>query len=986
MFVHRVCGEYHTLCVIAVSVWLSLVTRTYAGVNEFYVDPVVGSDAHIGSVQFPFKTLEKARDTVRAITESMSGDVTIYLRGGEYDYSDTYTTREVSLYNYPGTTDLGRRYQVKTGFQLTPADSGKNGHYVIYKSFPGEQAVITSGKKVTGWSLYDAHHNIYRAHLGPGIETRQFYLNGEPAIRARSEAMPANLRFQASYGFSTTDNAMASWNNKSDMEIAFQVHWGNHRGPISDIVEAAPVTRIVMERPFWDYVTDTGYLTVSSPAHALYIENAYELLDAEGEWYLDKVSGYLYYKPRQKDDMATCDAVIPMVDELVHIRGASMDDPAHHIVFEGIAFEYATWLRPNTDNGYHINQSNYIREEQRLPEAAFTATTTHHIRVERCQFTHLGSTAIKFITGATDSWIVGNTIYNIAGNGINFEDFNYSNNTSVALDERKLVQNVIITNNYIEKIGIDYRSAVAITMGFARDVEIRHNEILNTPFGGINIGWHTQGDQITRNIKIAGNYIYEVENNGMYDNGAIYTLGVTNGSAQTPAYIVTGNYIRNQMNNHAPLYADNGSTWWHAEGNVIDLKDSPVWHAWGSPGTPEEPQWFYTQNSNPKPKNNTFINNYVTTPFYTDYAEESVVSGNAVVPHADWPSEALAIIERAGLESEYRDIRPYPNLVQNPDFQTRQTNIWTPYDASYIQTMATSTRGTQCAKITRTATDGRIAQRVKLKADKGYGISVWVMPTSDATASVKLAVPETLTVASQRVPAGVWSKLEGAYESHMQIEGELYVELNAGDDAYHIDEFNMWEGVDVAPAPPAAHLVALSGNAGAGNTLQGHYDYYDANGDVEQGSVYEWLRGDTADAQAWTVISSGLTTSSERIPYEVVPSDVGACIKLRITPACSVAPTEGDAVASDPILILDGFRTSVQIQYVNYEGLPVQADKTVWSQLVGSTYVESIANVPERITDRDGVVWILKETRDKTILVSADSDQNVILFNYSKKR
>ena len=61
------------------------------------------------------------------------------------------------------------------------------------------------------------------------------------------------------------------------------------------------------------------------------------------------------------------------------------------------------------------------------------------------------------------------------------------------------------------------------------------------------------------------NKIVDIEPDGMYDNGAIYTLGKTAGSAEIPGYHVKENYIKNQMNCQAPLYADNSSSWWLAE-------------------------------------------------------------------------------------------------------------------------------------------------------------------------------------------------------------------------------------------------------------------------------------------------------------------------------------------------------------------------------------------------------------------------------------
>ncbi|HNZ99857.1 hypothetical protein [Ruminococcus sp.] len=49
----------------------------------YYVSPE-GSDSGDGSLDSPFATLERARDEVRKVNGSMTGDIVVYLRGGDY--------------------------------------------------------------------------------------------------------------------------------------------------------------------------------------------------------------------------------------------------------------------------------------------------------------------------------------------------------------------------------------------------------------------------------------------------------------------------------------------------------------------------------------------------------------------------------------------------------------------------------------------------------------------------------------------------------------------------------------------------------------------------------------------------------------------------------------------------------------------------------------------------------------------------------------
>jgi hypothetical protein len=50
--------------------------------------------------------------------------------------------------------------------------------------------VISGATQVTGWSQYDASRNVWRASVPAGTRSRQLWVNGAEATRARSAMNP----------------------------------------------------------------------------------------------------------------------------------------------------------------------------------------------------------------------------------------------------------------------------------------------------------------------------------------------------------------------------------------------------------------------------------------------------------------------------------------------------------------------------------------------------------------------------------------------------------------------------------------------------------------------------------------------------------------------------------------------------------------------------------------------------------------------------
>jgi len=95
-----------------------------------------------------------------SLVGSMSGDIVVYLAGGAYRLGST--------------------------LQFGPQDSGQNGHAVVWEAAAGQTPVISGATQVTGWSQYNAARNIWRASVPVGTQSRQLWVNGVEATRARS--------------------------------------------------------------------------------------------------------------------------------------------------------------------------------------------------------------------------------------------------------------------------------------------------------------------------------------------------------------------------------------------------------------------------------------------------------------------------------------------------------------------------------------------------------------------------------------------------------------------------------------------------------------------------------------------------------------------------------------------------------------------------------------------------------------------------------
>ncbi|HZC52375.1 MAG TPA: hypothetical protein VE441_07750, partial [Mycobacterium sp.] len=247
--------------------------------------------------------LNTVRDQVRGLIGHAAGDVVVELTGGTYRLTSPLT--------------------------LGVQDSGRPGHRVVYRAAPGQTPVLNGAIRVSGFTKVDAAKNIYRAKVPAGTASRELFVDGTRAVRARSATNPPGFT-ATSTGFTTSDGSYASWTDTGQVEIVKNNAWKQMRCPLASMTaNASGGSDLTVDPACWNNnhasVPNPGFPFNGAGLPALdgisWIENAYQLLGTPGQFYLDSAAGYLYYVPRLGENLTTADVELPVAPELLDLRG-----------------------------------------------------------------------------------------------------------------------------------------------------------------------------------------------------------------------------------------------------------------------------------------------------------------------------------------------------------------------------------------------------------------------------------------------------------------------------------------------------------------------------------------------------------------------------------------------------------------------------------------------------------------------------------------
>ncbi|HEY6478348.1 MAG TPA: right-handed parallel beta-helix repeat-containing protein [Polyangia bacterium] len=628
-------------------------------------------------------------------------------------------------------------YRLSAPLVFTAADSGTNGHTITWQAASGAHPVLSGGKSITGWAVSDSGKNIWKASAPGTFATRQLYVDGKIATRARSSSISRSTMTFTSSGWTFTSSSLSYLNNlanPSRAELNIIGSWTNRYSQIQSVKSNA----VTMAQPAWDENT-WGYDTVQSPYRQgpIYAENDYTLLDQPGEWYQDTTAGVLYYIPLSGQDLTNVDVELPQLQLLVTIGAACPSSltngicvptsnanptqavayaapaggdpyaqPAHDLVFSGLTFSHTSWLEPNTDGladqqtgGFLVGpRSNYpgggqtpVFEASRphwtqMP-AAVQVSAAKNVSFVRDRFVDLGEVGLGIgndpsahasgvglgangvsVTGCVFGQLAGGAI--VVGGIQAWAHHPCGDKVCGSSDpgSNLIDQNITIKDNLVHDIGTDYRDFAGVMFTYATNAVVSHNEIYNVPYSGINsgLGWGTNdaggnndyksrstgnlyqyqplyaNPTTAKNNMVSANYVHQ----GMLqmnDGGCHYNLGFQ------PGTVVTQNYCEGKGGGLS------GTFWgeYNDEGSAYITETKNVYANFGA---------YVTANANAS--NNTghitFTNNWGSSASPGLNGPSNTVSGNVQISGDTFPADAQTIVNAAGLEAAYADLKNNP--------------------------------------------------------------------------------------------------------------------------------------------------------------------------------------------------------------------------------------------------------------------------------------------------------------------------------------
>lgn len=533
---------------------------------EYYVSNN-GNDSNDGTKDKPFATIERARDEVRKINSDMTGNIIVHIAEDTYILDDTLTFDE--------------------------RDSATNGFSVKYVG--NGETVISGGQEIGNFTLFDDEKNIYCAKVPEDFTFRQLYLDGQKLTRARSNTdfstrivgasrfdengnlIPENLNYggedslvPAAYGeVYLNASEFGNFNNLQQVELHVLTAWVKNVLRVKSAVTNDGITSIRIQDNESKLIFNRmhpnidGYSHMSTHDFVYYIENAYELIDTDNEWYLDESTNMVYIKVPESTDMNTASVIAPRLENLLTVKSQN-SSKIKNLTFEGITFRYSTWNVPSEKGlvdvqaGMYANYCIFKTNDMGVlrPSAAVYVAGTENFTMKDCTVENMGAAGIDLHYGTKNSVIQDNLIQNISGNGIMVGKFVVDENTDIHVvynpeDESDICTGDRIVNNRVIHIGTDYESSVGICAGYPRDILIANNEVAYAPYTGISVGFGwSNADNAMKNNRILNNEIHHTSQI-LCDAGGIYTL------SKQPGSEMSGNYIHDIV---LPEWADYGTS------------------------------------------------------------------------------------------------------------------------------------------------------------------------------------------------------------------------------------------------------------------------------------------------------------------------------------------------------------------------------------------------------------------------------------------
>ncbi|WP_236972375.1 right-handed parallel beta-helix repeat-containing protein [Membranihabitans marinus] len=541
--------------------WMGIMLMIYSPnlqSQKIYVSPT-GSQLETGSKSQPFSSINQATEKIIKIIQTESpAEVTMYLLEG--------------------------RHYLSEPLELTSSDIGNT--KVNIKAYRKAHARISGGIKVIDWQQYD--QNIWKAALPKqvvaGGKIRELFVNDLRATRSRYPNAEY-LRIDSAgsdqrSNFYFKPNDFPQLDSIPGLEVVLLHDWSISRIPVEEINYTSHNLSTVdhMGAKNLDFFKIDHW--EKQPRY--YLENAYDLIDIDYEWYINEDKGEIYIQMPENQDPNNTDIIIPHLKQLLILKGQK-DQPIRNISVEGIHFEHCRWDSP--DLGYagiqacHYDKRSANAQGWNVVSPAVFVEWGKYCSFDKCKFDKLGGSGLWLGTGSENCSVTTSTFSDISGNGIMVgegQDRLIDQESWWKVQPDEVANKNTIDQCEISNCGVQFYGAVGIWVGLSAETKIVNNTLWDLPYTGISIGWMwSPVPTPCRDNIIDRNHIHHIMKT-LSDGGGIYSLGLQPGSQLTNNLIhdVTLNAGRAESNG---MFLDEGTKDVLVSGNIIyNIAKSPL--------------------------------------------------------------------------------------------------------------------------------------------------------------------------------------------------------------------------------------------------------------------------------------------------------------------------------------------------------------------------------------------------------------------------
>lgn len=428
---------------------------------KFYVDPK-GNDENKGTEKSPFKTISCAQKAVQDYLKENKEPVRVFIQEGTYYLSEPilFTAKD-------------------SGYKDAPVTYEGVGHVVLSGGVP----------LLLDWKMY--RDGIYKANL----DWKQPYVLDRLSVNNREEMMarypsydPKAKYFNGYAEDSISEERLASYLSPKGgyIHAMHEGLWGDFHYEIEGRDEEG---RCVLKGGHQNNRPSKMHETIR------YIENVFEELTDEREWYFDQEKAELYYKPDAMTDIGKAHIVGGGLKNLISFEGTE-SDPVRYIELRNFSLQ-------NTARTFMEPMEPLLRSDWCIYRGgAVYLEGTEDVILTDCQFDQVGGNGIFVSRYNNRTWIEGCYFRKIGGSGVVFCGdssavrsplFRYEESHEGDVDWEKGPKNnqypreCTVQDCLIDGSGRVEKQTAGVCISMAHKIRVLHNCIYNVPRAGINV-------------------------------------------------------------------------------------------------------------------------------------------------------------------------------------------------------------------------------------------------------------------------------------------------------------------------------------------------------------------------------------------------------------------------------------------------------------------------------------------------------------------